>query len=370
MNLNPELVDRLMDRAARIAFRGHGLVEQGCMVGAVVVDAGGSVLAEGRYRRYGGSHAERSALKQAGDRARGGTLLVTLEPCDHHGKTPPCTEAVITSGVAEVIHACHDPNDLAAGGTKALQDAGIGVTHHPTRLTELLNAPHVHRTRHGLPWVTAKWAQTLDGRIATGSGRSKWISSARSRRMVHRERARVDAIVTGIGTVLADDPMLTPRDVRRVARSPERVVIDDALDTPLTARLVTTAERHPTTIVCAPEAFGESRAEAMRSAGVRVVAMDPSGELKSTFRTEAQRQGWSTVLVESGGGLMGRLLGEHLVNQALIITSSSILGDDAAPGPVRGRAPESIQEAMHLEPVWSLDRNPDRIGLYRVPGGD
>ena len=165
--MNEHRITQLMNRAARIAWRGHGAVEPGCMVGAVVVDSRGDVVSEGRYTSFGGPHAERQALERAGEAARGGTLLVTLEPCNHQGKTQPCTNAVVEAGVRQLVHACHDPNELASGGTRTLEEAGIEVIHHPTRETELLNAPHVHRTRTGMPWIIAKWAQTLDGRIAT-----------------------------------------------------------------------------------------------------------------------------------------------------------------------------------------------------------
>ena len=370
MSIDRSNLDRLMDRAARVAARGHGLVEPGCMVGAVVAGADGTVLAEDRYRRYGGPHAERAALEKAGDAARGGTLLVTLEPCDHHGKTPPCTEAVVASGVSTVVHACHDPNELAAGGTEALRRAGIEVIHHPTTLTESLNAPHRHRTRTGLPWMIAKWAQTLDGRIATGNGRSKWISSTRSRRLVHRERGRVDAILTGVGTVLADDPLLTPRDLRRARRTPERVVVDDQLDTPLDAGLVTTAGDTPTTILCSPEAVTSARAGEFRAAGVRVAGIDEASGLRGTLRAAAAERGWSTMMIEAGGGLLGRLFRDGLVNRALVFSAPLLVGDESAPGPVRGLAPDSIESSIHLERLWSVERDPDRIEFFRVAGGD
>ncbi|MEE2681646.1 MAG: bifunctional diaminohydroxyphosphoribosylaminopyrimidine deaminase/5-amino-6-(5-phosphoribosylamino)uracil reductase RibD [Planctomycetota bacterium] len=364
--MNQNLMTQLMDRAARMAWRGHGAVEPGCMVGAVVADAGGTVLSEGRYVRFGGPHAEKQALAEAGEAARGGTLLVTLEPCNHHGKTPPCTSAVIESGVGRVVHACHDPNPLASGGTSALEKAGIEVIHHPTRMTELLNAPHVHRTRTGLPWMVAKWAQTLDGRIATRNGASKWISSERSRRLVHRERGRVDAVLTGIGTVLADDPMLTARDLHKSRRTAERVVIDDQLQTPPTAQLITSSRRVPTTICCRERLIESPLADCLRSAGARVVPIPSSGGLRALIHQEAADRNWSTVLVESGGGLLGRLFREDLVNAALVFTSPRILGDESASGPVRGFSPETIQEGVPLVPMFVRQRKDDLISGYLV----
>ena len=364
--ITSEEMTRLMDRAARIAFRGHGAVEPGCMVGAVVIDTEGNVVSEGRYTRFGGPHAERGALERAGSAAKGGTLLVTLEPCNHHGKTPPCTEAVIGSGVGHVVHGCLDPNELAAGGTESLRAAGIEVTHHPTPLTELLNAPHVHRTRQGMPWIIAKWAQTLDGRIATRTGSSKWISSARSRRLVHRERGRVDAIFTGIGTILADDPMLTARDLHHPRRIPERVIIDDELQTPISARIITTTSAVPTTICCNEKLLDSSSAEQLRAAGARVVAIPAEGGLRSLIQAESLARTWSTILVESGGGLMGRLFKERLINAALIFTSPRLLGDDSAPGPVRGFTPDAIDAGIELEPVFTLQRERDLISTFQT----
>ena len=359
-------VTTLMDQAARLAFRGRGLVEPGCLVGAVVTDAAGNVIAEGRYARFGGPHAERVALMKAGDAARGGTLLVTLEPCNHHGKTPPCTEAVIESGVKRVIHACHDPNDLASGGTEALTDAGIEVLHQPTALTRLLNAPHIHRTRHQLPWIVAKWAQTLDGRIATRTGASKWISSERSRRLVHRERGRVDAVFTGIGTVLADDPMLTARDLRKPRRRAERVVVDDSLQIPLQAKIIQTARDHPTTVLCSEESLKTPHAEELRSAGVRLARLPTDGTLTELIRMLTHERNWSTILVESGGGLMGRLFKERLINEILVFTSPVLLGDQSAPGAVRGFCPEEISEGLQLELCASFQRKPDVVSVLRV----
>ena len=364
--MNRERMSQLMNRAARIAFRGHGAVEPGCMVGAVVTDAAGNLVSEGRYTHFGGPHAEHIALMKAGETARGGTLLVTLEPCNHQGKTPPCTGAVIQSGIKRVIHACHDPNELASGGTQTLLNAGIEVIHHPTRSTRLLNAPHIHRTRNQLPWIIAKWAQTLDGRIATRNGSSKWISSERSRRLVHRERGRVDAIFTGIGTVLADDPMLTARTLHRPRRIAERVVIDDELQTPRSAQLITTAEKVPTSIYCKAELIETPLAEQLRSAGVRIAAIPPEGGLRALIQAESFAQKWSTILVESGGGLMGRLFKENLINAALVFTSPRLMGDESAPGPLRGFTPDSVDAAIELDPIFCLQRKPDLISAFQT----
>ena len=233
-----------LEHAARIALRGHGRVEPNPMVGSVVLDAEGVVIGEGHHARCGEAHAERIALSRAGSAARGGTLYCTLEPCAHQGRTPPCTDAILESGLKRVVFGTLDPNDTAAGGAELIRSAGIDVRHLPTTATEVLNAPYVHRIRTGLPWMIAKWAQTIDGRIATAGGDSRWISSDRSRRLVHRERGRVDAVMTGIGTLLADNPRLTPRQTRTPRRIPERIVVDGALQTPLDCALVTLSLIH------------------------------------------------------------------------------------------------------------------------------
>ena len=196
------------------------------MVGAVVLSADGRLVGEGYHERYGGPHAEAIALAAAGEAARGGTLYVTLEPCCHHGKTPPCTDAVLRSGVRRVVAAMGDPfPQVAGGGLKLLRDAGldvaVGVCEAEARR---LNAPYLKLLRTGKPWVIAKWAMTLDGKIATRTGDSKWISGEESRRRVHELRGRVDAVIVGRGTVEADDPLLTarppgPRTATRVVLS-------------------------------------------------------------------------------------------------------------------------------------------------------
>ena len=239
---------RYLHIAARLALRGHGGTEPNPIVGCLIVSPRDEIVGWGYHRQCGQAHAEVHALGRAGPRAAGATAYITLEPCNHFGRTPPCTEALIKAGVAKVVIARRDPNPIAAGGLDRLREAGIEVViADDCELAMRITDGFARRVRSGLPWVIAKWAQTLDGRIATGSGESRWISNEASRRMVHRERGRVDAILTGIGTVLSDDPLLTARDVRirRVAR---RIVIDPHLKTPLDAKLVQTADRFPTTM--------------------------------------------------------------------------------------------------------------------------
>src|SRR5437763_1835513 len=197
--------ERWMRHALALAVRGGGAVEPNPMVGAVVLDAHGRPAGEGWHRNFGGRHAEVFALDAAGVAARGGTLYVTLEPCCHHGKTPPCTDAVLRAGVQRVVAAMADPfPQVAGGGLKLLRDAGLDVTVGVCEAeARHLNAPYLKLLRTGRPWVSAKWAMSLDGKIATRTGDSKWISSKASRRRVHELRGRVDAVVVGARTVFA-----------------------------------------------------------------------------------------------------------------------------------------------------------------------
>lgn len=218
-----------MDRAIALSETARGTTHPNPPVGAVVFDADGAIVGEGATQPPGGPHAEVMALRQAGERARGATLAVTLEPCAHRGRTPPCTEAVIGAGIARVHYAVTDPHAIAAGGAAVLADAGIAVTHGPLS-EEAARGPlraWLHFIRTGRPHVTWKYAATLDGRVAAADGTSRWISSPESRAEVHRLRAKVDAIVVGTGTVLADDPQLTARDAdgKLLPRQPLRVIV-------------------------------------------------------------------------------------------------------------------------------------------------
>ena len=237
-----------MARAIELAALGRGSVEPNPMVGCVIA-RGAEVIAEGYHRQFGGAHAEVEALAVAGVRAAGATMYVTLEPCCHWGKTPPCSEAVIRAGLARVVAAMPDPfPKVAGGGLTALREAGIAVELGVLESdAEQLNAPYLKRLRTGQPWVIAKWAMTLDGKLATRTGSSRWISSERSRELVHDLRRRVDAILVGRGTVVADDPLLTARPPGD--RTALRIILDRLARTPLDAKLVTTSNQMGPTLI-------------------------------------------------------------------------------------------------------------------------
>ena len=258
-----------MQRALELAERGRGTVEPNPVVGAVIVDDSGRILGEGWHQQYGGPHAEVHALKAAGDAARGATMFVTLEPCCHFGKTPPCSRAVIAAGIKRVIIAMRDPAPhVDGGGIVELRAAGIevevGLLESDARR---MVAPFVQLITQKRPWFHAKWAMTLDGKIATGTGHSQWITNEASRAVVHRLRGRMDAIMVGLGTALADDPQLTARPPGpRVAL---RIVIDSTGRLPVNSKLVQTAHQPPVLV------FTTSRApaaaiERLKTAGVEV----------------------------------------------------------------------------------------------------
>ena len=349
-----------MARAARIALRGHGGAEPNPMVGCVIVAPGGEVVSEGHHRRCGGPHAEVEALRRAGDRARGATAVVTLEPCNHHGRTGPCSQALVRAGVARVVYACADPNPAAAGGAAALREAGIEVVHAPHPGAERACAPFLARTRLGRPWTVAKWAESSDGRVATRPGEPRWISGERSRAMVHRERARCDAILTGMGTVLRDDPLLTVRGTfpRRV---PMRIVWDPRLGLPATAALVRTARESPVLCACVPAALADrhDHAEALRAAGVEVAAFDGLPALSRALLA----RGASTLLVEAGPGLVRPMADAGLVDLAWVFTAPHALGDVGE----GGDAPIARAALEPLPCWWRGMRGPDRVAVYRLP---
>ena len=321
----------------------------GCVIGFEKAD-GVEVAAIGCHRRFGGPHAEADALHRcmaSGIDPRGATAWVTLEPCNHHGKQPPCADALIDAGVARVVYAAADPNPLAVGGAEALRAAGIEAVRSDASASAVGSSlPFRHRVQTGMPWVIAKWAQTIDGFVATSSGNSKWISNEWSRRSVHRLRARVDAILTGIGTVLTDDPLLTARDVpvRRVAR---RVVVDPNGRLPLDSQLVlSVAGGAPLTVAVGAEVL-ERNADWYRTLlerGVDVVASEVDGdgriEMASLLRWLVAERGCSTVMVESGPKLLGAMHNEGVLNQLMVFVAPAVLGDASGMSAVAGaRAP-------------------------------
>lgn len=369
----------MMRRAWRLGLRGAGRASPNPLVGCVIVDAAGRIIGEGWHAAYGGAHAEGAALadcaRRGGD-ARGGTAYVTLEPCNHTGKTPPCAEALIQSRVRRVVIARADPHPVAKGGAQRLREAGVEVKFVEVPEAAGLSDSFVKRVETGLPWVLAKWAQTLDGKVATRKGTSKWISSAASRARVHRIRARVDAILTGMGTVTADNPALTARNVRRVVKRAKRVVVDPELELPVECELAFTASDVPTIVLTSQRAYertDESRIKVLRTEGVQieVCAAEVGPETFGAFLREGLRvllakHDVGSVLVEAGGGLVGELFREGLVDEALVYVAPRIFGDEEARSAVRGLESGGLERAVEMELVRVLRIGGDIELKYRV----
>ncbi len=312
-----------MRRALVLARRGWGHTAPNPMVGAVVVHDG-VIVGEGWHAEYGGPHAETVALDAAGQRARGSTVYVTLEPCAHMGNTPPCADALARAGVGRVVCAVRDPNPVAAGGARRLEAAGIEIAFgiEEAAATEL-NASFFHALTSTRPFIALKLATSIDGAIADASGRSQWLTGEATRRYVHRLRAGHDAIAVGAGTAIADDPSLTVRSGRRPRVAPTRVVFDRRARLPLTSALVASARDVRTVAVVAEASSRQARS--LRDAGVELVeAATLEVALRALRGLEVR-----SILVEGGAELAGALLAEALVDRMIIFQAPIVLGPGA-----------------------------------------
>lgn len=341
--------DQFMQRALALAKRGQGRVEPNPMVGAVLV-RNGQIIAEGWHRRFGGPHAEVEVFKRCTTTPAGATLYVSLEPCCYHGKTPPCTEAVIAAGVARVVVAMVDPNPRVAGqGLEILRRAGVKVDAGVCEeAAQALNAPFTKLIRTQKPWIIAKWAQSIDGKIATHTGDAKWISDETCRAHAHRTRGRLDGIIVGVGTVLSDDPLLTCR-VGRPKRVATRIVLDPHLRTPRDAQLIQTAPQTPTLLFCASEASRENR-QALVNAGCEVVPVDCDASglpLDSILRLLYERK-MTNVLVEGGGQTLGQFFERQFVDEVHCYIAPRLIGGRDAPGPWHTHGAARVAEALHF----------------------
>ncbi len=342
-----------MARAIELAGRGRGAVEPNPLVGALIV-RGAEIIGEGWHRRFGGHHAEIEALLVAGRRATGATLVCTLEPCCHHGKTPPCTDALLAAGIRRVVYACDDPfPGVSGGGRAALQRGGVQVTSGVLAAAALqLNAAYFKRLATGLPWAIAKWAMTIDGRLATRTGESRWISTEGSRRLVHDLRGRVDAIIVGRGTAERDDPLMTARPAGpRVAT---RIVLDSRASLAVTSQLARTAREAPVLIAIADEATHEAR-QRLEAAGCEIFldhSPDYAGRLRGLLLELGRRQ-FTNVLFEGGARVFGTLVDQRLVDEVHVFIAPAVVGGSAAPPAVGGTGVAKLVDALRLEqPQW------------------
>ncbi|MBV9879091.1 MAG: bifunctional diaminohydroxyphosphoribosylaminopyrimidine deaminase/5-amino-6-(5-phosphoribosylamino)uracil reductase RibD, partial [Gemmatirosa sp.] len=296
------------------------------MVGAVVVRDGG-IVGEGWHARYGGPHAEVMALAAAAERARGATVYVTLEPCNHHGKTPPCSDALLAAGVSRVVAAVRDPSRVAAGGAARLRAAGVDVTLGVgADAARELNAPFFHAQASDRPWLTLKLALSIDGALADHTHRPGWLTGPRARREVHRLRAGSDAVAVGIGTALADDPALTVRDVPPPRSPPLRIVFDRAARLPLHSQLVRTAYEVPVVVVCSEPVPDAARV--LERAGV---ALLPAASLDDALRILRRDFGVRSLFVEGGAGIAGALWAADRVDRLITFQAPVVLGQGALP---------------------------------------
>jgi diaminohydroxyphosphoribosylaminopyrimidine deaminase/5-amino-6-(5-phosphoribosylamino)uracil reductase len=345
--------ERLMDAALDAAASANHATSPNPMVGAVVV-RDQQVIATGAHQRAGEDHAEITALKDAGDRARGAELYVTLEPCVHQGRTPPCVDAVIASGVGRVVVAMADPNPRVSGrGITALREAGITVDVGVRAVAaEQLNEFYVKWVTTGLPFITAKFAMSLDGRIATASGESHWITSEEARHRAHGLRHVHDAILVGVNTVIRDDPALSTRLAGdRVMRSPLRIVVDSTLRAPLDARVF--REGDGGVVVATSDRAGADQVRRFGEAGVTVLvlpAADGRVALDQLMRWVAEHERIS-VLVEGGAAVHGSLFELGLVDKVVAFIAPRIIGGADSPAAVGGRGVKALPDAHLLERV-------------------
>lgn len=344
-----------MRRALRLAVRGLGETNPNPLVGCVIVKAG-RVVGEAWHRRAGGPHAEAAALARAGDRARGATLYVNLEPCVHHGRTPPCAPLLPKAGIRRVVAAMRDPDPRVDGrGLALLRRSGIAVTLGVMEdEAAALNERFIVAARRRRPCLTLKAALTLDGRIATARGESKWITSPAQRRDARRLRRLHDGVAVGIGTVLADDPMLLPQP--RVARPFPRIVFDSRLRLPLGGRLARSARSSPVWVVCAK---AEARKRAALERGGVTVVEQPSRAARVSLRwavRELWRRGIKSLLVEGGSELLGAFLAAGLVDAVALYRAPLILGGREGVPAFGGPVPPRLGDARLLRPASALQR--------------
>jgi len=339
-----------MRRALELAGDGRYGASPNPLVGAIVLDRDGNVAGEGAHRRCGGPHAEVEALAAAGERARGGTVVVTLEPCAHHGRTPPCVDALVAAGVGRVVTGSRDPNPQVDGrGVTALRAAGIEVVEGvEAEACQALNRRYVHWVRSGRPFVAAKVAMTIDGKIAARGGRARWITSPEARREGHALREEYDAVLVGIGTVLADDPRL----LRHLGLNPEpgvrRVVLDSTLRTPPDATLL--GERAQDVVIFCRHAEA-ARRRALERSGATVVEVGDDGhgrcDLGEALRWLGGRQ-VSSLLVEGGGEVHWAFFHEGLVQRLYAFVAPLVLGGREAVPAVGGAGFATPQAGVRL----------------------
>lgn len=355
--------EKYMRMALRLAARASGQTSPNPMVGAVVV-RGNEIVGQGYHHRAGEPHAEVLALRQAGGKARGATLYVNLEPCGHFGRTPPCTQAILQAGIKRVVAGMKDPNPLVSGkGIRRLRQAGVRVeTGVLEKECRELNAPFCKTITTGKPFVTLKAAASLDGKIATRTGDSRWVTSEASRLYVHRLRQSVDAVMVGIGTVRKDNPLLTVRlPGHKKSRQPLRIIVDSRLRIPLSSNIVQTANQHPTVIATTSSA-SRLQIEQLKRAGaeVMVVPKDRAGRVHlAVLMKKLGERCILSVLLEGGSSLNAGALKAGIVDRLLIFIAPKIIGGEKAPGIIGGEGIARLKDALPVEAMKIRRMGPD-----------
>lgn len=346
-----EFDERMMRRALELAARGNGSVSPNPMVGSVIVDGNGQVIAEAWHEQYGGLHAEANALhKLAGRDLSDTTLYVTLEPCSHQGKTPPCADAILAAGIPRVVVAMRDPNPLVSGrGNRRLREAGVEVSVGTLeKEARLLNETYIHFISTGMPFLTLKMAQTLDGFTALPNGESRWITGEPSRRRVHQLRAVYDAVMVGTRTAQVDDPSLTLRYGVQ-GRNPRRIVLDRQLTLPSNLRLFTDGHQDLTIVVTAEMLEDSPRASELRESGVHVLGAPISARglrLPDVLR-QLGEMGIASLMVEGGAGLAGAIIREGLAQKLVLFLAPKLFG--------HGIPAFSGLDVEHIENAYTLN---------------
>lgn len=355
-----------MERALELAARGRCGASPNPMVGAVIIDAGGERVGEGYHAAFGGPHAEIVALSEAGERARGGTLYVTLEPCSHHGKTPPCTDAILAAGLERVVIGLAEPTALASGGADRLRAEGVEVHEGPgAGRSRSLNRRWLHWARYHRPWVTMKAAVSLDGRVATREGNSKWITGEGARNRSLELREEHDAILVGVETILADDPRLTRRLGLNPVQGWRRIILDSKLRTPSEA-VVVRNQPETTLIYHTIEATVEDRRR-LREAGVELVELragdDGRVDLEAMLDHLARRE-VAALLVEGGPTVHGSCNDAELVDEVILFVAPFLIGG-GGPSAVAGRGIATLEAAKRLV-FEDIDRHGDDLEIRAV----
>lgn len=343
--------EKYMALALELAEKGRGKVEPNPMVGAVLVKDG-IIVGKGYHQAFGGAHAEIYAIHEGGMNCRGATLYISMEPCAHYGKTAPCVDAIIKAGIKTVVAAVIDPNPITSGkGIQKLKEAGVEVVVGVMEVqAKRLNVPFFKLIQKGLPYVTVKWAMSIDGKIATHTGESRWITCEESRKYVHKIRGQMDGILVGINTVMRDDPLLTCRI--EGGRNPKRIVIDSNALLPINSRLLNTINKGEI-IVAVSKNAQLSRMEKLEQLGCTIVqTKDMNGhvDLKELFQRLGEMK-LTNILVEGGSRVITSVIEGHLADRVMVFVAPVIIGGEGAKSPVLGTGINKISEAEEIDEI-------------------